>query len=227
MWNSNLREYKGLTLMELIISLGMLSLLLILIFSTFELGTRLFRDTTTRQNTETELRGIKLMLERDVNLSNFWYSDSEERAVDLERRDALSLSSLSNWDDPALYDPVTKRPAWNRYTVWYATMEAKGRLIRQAVEPSLGGAAYFTQPYGALKHNLNDNPLSNSSVVYSRELTRDLKEFQADMRLQNGTVEARLRLHATGTQRPQTGVKTEDHLEVTLVLQPKNSWPAI
>lgn len=225
MWNSS-RE-RGLALIELIISLAMLSLLLLLIFSTFELGTRLFRDTTTRQSSEMELRGIRLMLERDVNLSNFWYSNTVEREIGGSRRDALSLVSLSNWDDSTLYDPTTKRPAWNRYIVWYATGEPKGRLIRQALAPSLGGSPYFTQPYGALPLNLSDDPMSNANLVYSRELTQNLREFRTQTRLQNGTIETHIRLQASGSKRPQSTENTEDHLEVTLTFQPKNSWPAI
>lgn len=227
MWRlKNRSEIGGMSLIELIISLSMLSLLLLLIFATFELGTRLFRDTSVRQSSEMDLRGIKLMLERDINLSNFWQSNVAPREISGNKRDALSLVSLNNWDDPANYDPGTKRPAWNRYIVWYATSEPKGRLVRQAVDPPTGGSP-FNAPYGALSTNLSDDPLTNEHVVYSRELTDNLREFQAETRFQNGTIRARIRLQASGGKRPQSMENTEDHLEVTMTFQPKNSWPAI
>ena len=218
-----------MSLIELIISLSMLSLLLLLIFATFEMGTRLFRDTSVRQSSEMELRGIKLMLERDINLSNFWHSNinSSPREMAGQKRDALSLVSLNNWDDPANYDPVSKRPAWNRYIVWYGTLEPKGRLVRQAVDPPLGGSPYFNGPYAALSTNLSDNPLSNQHLVYSRVLTDNLREFQTETRFQNGTIRVRIRLQASGSKRPQSMENTEDHLEVTMTFQPKNICTAI
>ncbi len=217
----------GFTLLELLISMSLLSLLLILIFAAFDLGTRIFQETAVRQSSETQLRNIRVLLERDAKLASFWYSNSISRSTTDGERDALSLAAVSDWDDPTKYDSTTGRPLWDRYIVWYATTGETGSLYRQIVAPSFPGPALATA-YGSLGTNLSDlNPLANEDVVFSRLLSENVVDFRADLKAQNGTVTTTIRLLSKGGKRALSGVKVEDHLEVTLVFQPKNTWPAI
>jgi prepilin-type N-terminal cleavage/methylation domain-containing protein len=220
---------SGFTLIELLISMGLLGLLLGMIFAAFDLGTRIFQETATRQSSETQLRNIKLLLERDCKLSNFWYSRALSRPA-LEGdgfRDALSLSTLGNWDDPSRFDSLTGRPLWDRYVVWYATQETPGKLYRQVVEPSFTGPS-LTAPYSALPSNLSTlDPNSNADLVSSRLLSQNVQNFETGLKLKNGTITTTIRLLSVGGKRPTSATRVEDHLEVSLTFRPKNSWPAI
>lgn len=218
---------RGLSLLELTITVALLGLLLLLIFNSFDMGTRIFQETSVRQSTETQLRSIKVLLQRDIKLSNFWLCNAVSRPTADGSRDALSLATLSNWKDPTLYDGTTNRPLWNRYTVWYATQGSLGSLHRQVISPSFSGSALATA-YGDLAANLSDtDPNSNADVTFSRVLSEGVRDFEISTRLQNGTIRAKIRLEATGLKRANSSDKTKDNLEVSLVFRPKNTWPEI
>lgn len=220
--------------MELVITMGMLSLLTFLLFSAFELGTRVFRDTTVRQDTENQLRAIKLLLERDANHTNVWNCNENglPRTVNVGgtdyNRDALAMSALDDWEAPANYDTLTYRPIWNRYIVWYATLESPtGALYRQVVDPPVPAGGFIT-PYAALGMNINEDPSLNADVVYSRPLSEDVIDFTTNVLFTDGTIQTSIRLKASGTStRPGTMVRTEENLQVDFMFQPKNSWPQI
>jgi Prokaryotic N-terminal methylation motif len=220
-------RFHGFTLLELLISMSLLMVLLLLVFGAFDLGTRIFQESSVRQSAETQLRSIKVLMERDAKLANFWYTNEVSRPSVDGQRDALSLPSVSDWKDPASYDAATRRPLWDRYIVWYATLGPKGSLYRQVVEPTLAGPSLIA-PYGALSANLSDsNPLSNADVVFSRVLSENVLDFEVTTKYQNGTVQAKVRLLSEGGKRAMGSDRTQDNLEVTLVFQPKNTWPAI
>lgn len=102
----------------------MVSLMLVLIFGSFGLASGLFQDTSTRQGSEMQLRAIKLLLQHDLELSDFWLTNKLKRPLIGEgNRDALSTANLSDWNDNTKFDPSTDRPRWDRYVVWYATQE--------------------------------------------------------------------------------------------------------
>jgi hypothetical protein len=216
-------------LIELIITMAMLGLLTALLFSAFELGTRVFRDTSVRATSENQLRSIKLLFERDVHHSNIWYCNKNPlpRPVGASDRDALGMPTLDNWNDDTNFDPVSLRPMWNRYIVWYATTASPtGALYRQIIEPAVP-AGGFTSPYGALSANLSATPSLNADVLYTRIMSEDVIDFKTNFKFQDGTVSATVRLMSTGAQRPGTLVKTEENLQVQFTFQPKNSWPRI
>lgn len=203
---------------------AILSGLLLLVFGAFGMATSLFQDTEVRQGTENQLRSIKLLLQRDLELSDFWLMSIAPRSTADGDRDALCVSALSDWADPVRFDSTTDRPRWDRRVVWYATREPDARLYRQVVEP--GGV--LSGPYADLTSNLSEvNPEGNQDVVYSRILSRGVRNFRVTNRLQNGTVTVDLKLLAEGRRRPNTATKTQENLEITLVFQPRNTFPKI
>ena len=224
---------SGTTLIELIVAMAMLSLLTALLFGAFEMGTRVFRDTTVRQTSENQLRSIKLLLERDANHTNFWYCNKNAlpRSVGGKNRDALAMSTLDDWESPANFDSLTLRPVWNRYIVWYADQSSPtGTLYRQLVEPPLPSPPDppgFITPYGALGANINEEPALNEDVIYTRSMSEDVIDFTVNLRFENGTIETILQLRAEGIQRPGTQDRTEENLQVRFTFQPKNTWPRI
>lgn len=219
------------TLIETIVTLSILSLLLVLIFGTFGMATSIFQDTDVRQSAELQLRGIKLLMERDLELSDYWHQNSLHRDFGTDPdtaqtvwRDAVSVCNLSDWKAVGNFDPVTGRPIWNRHVVWYATQENEAKLIRQVVEP--GGPV--TEPYSVLSSNVSDsNPNANADLLHSRVLSESIKNFQVIPRPQNGTVGIILRLRKSGAHRPNSMEKTEENLELAITFLPRNTWPKI
>lgn len=214
----------GFTLFETIVTFGILSALLTLVFAAFGMATGLFQDTEVRQGAENQLRSTKLLLQRDIELSDFWLMSTVARSTPDGDRDALSVSRLSDWNDTARFDAVTDRPIWDRYAVWYASLGTDGSLYRQVLQPS----GLVTAPYANLSTNLSDaNPESNQNVIYSRVLSDRVQNFRVTSRLQNGTVQINLRMAAEGSRRPNTMTRTRENLELTLIFQPRNTFPRI
>lgn len=203
---SRLGFKSGFTLLETIVSMAMLSGLILLIFGAFNLASGLFQDTGVRQSAEMQLRSIKLLLQRDIELSDFWLLSKVPRTLSTEgQRDALSLSGLSDWDDSSNFDSATDRPLWNRYIVWYASLEPKATLYRQVVDP---GSQILT-PYNDLDSNISDvNPGGNSNVIFSRTLSGRVRNFAVSDRLTNGTVTVVVHLDAEGFKRPNAATRT-------------------
>lgn len=213
--------------METLVTLSVLSLLLVVIFGTFGMATSIFQDTDVRQSSENQLRSIKLLMERDLELGDFWLLNTMNRPIadPPTSRDAFAIGTLADWDNPAQFDSVTGRPSWNRYIVWYATQESSGKMVRQVVEPP--GGAVLTAPYANLGANLNDDPDLNAHVLYSRTLSERLRNFQVEAAPQNGTLKATIGLQTTGAKRPNSQQNTMENLELTLVFLPRNTWPKI
>lgn len=204
----------------------MVSLMLVLIFGSFGLASGLFQDTSTRQGSEMQLRAIKLLLQHDLELSDFWLTNKLKRPLIGEgNRDALSTANLSDWNDNTKFDPSNDRPQWDRYVVWYATQEPTATLYRQVVEP--GGV--LTVANGNLStSNLSDlDPNSNANVIFSRRLSERVKDFNVNDRYENGTVTIRVHLQTDGLKRQNTMGKTQDNLELELTFQPRNTFPRI
>lgn len=227
MWKSS---PGGFSLTELIVTMGILGVLMTLAFGAFAFTTRVFADTNTRQSTETEMRNIKVLLERDLELTNFWQVNTQARTLPHGTRDGLAFVSLSDWTASGNFLAATGRPAWDRYVVWYSTQDnPSGSLYRQLLAPGLPPGGHLNSFYSDLSSNLSDsNPDGNKDVIYSRRLSQSVVDFEVTPKLTNGTVEVRIRLLAKGGMRPQSGgVRTAENLETKITFQPRNTWPAI
>ncbi len=214
---------------ELLIAAVILGLLLALAFGSVTMVTKLFNETELRQSAELQLRSIKLLLERDLELTDFWMTNSLSRGPtgDMGSRDALAVTTLSDWQAPSRYDGVTGRPLWDRYVVWYATQEEPGRLIRQVVAPG-GGGLTLTEAYQDLSSNLSEiSPEGNRDVLVTRYLSEGLESFRVTPRLQNGTVQVQIQLRSEGGRRAQSMERATENLELTLTFRLRNTWPKI
>jgi prepilin-type N-terminal cleavage/methylation domain-containing protein len=219
-------DQRGMTLIETVVTLGIFSLLLVFIFNTFSISTSVFQDTDVRQATESQMKSIKLLLQRDLEMGDFWFVNTVSRPqADGTFRDGMAVGTLADWDDASQFDIDTGRPAWNRYIVWYATQEDSGRMVRQVVET---GGGVLPGPYPSLSGNLNDvNPDANADLLFSRVLSAGVKNFRVDPRLQNGTISVSIRLESRGAKRANSQESTVDNLGLELVFRPRNSWPEI
>lgn len=208
----------------------MLGALLLLLFGAFSMSTRVFSESTLRQSAEQQLKTIRILLERDLELTSFWLIKEDARTLgDGTSRDGVAMVGLSEWNDSSLFQSGTQRPAWNRQLVWYATEETPGRLIRQVVAPPPPApSTYLNQPYEALADNRsNVSPESNHHVHSTRYLSAGVTDFKVTSKLSNATLEVKLHLQQKGNYRAQSMAKTENHLQVLWIFCPKNTWPPL
>jgi type II secretory pathway pseudopilin PulG len=218
---------RGFTLAELMISLFIMTFLVLIGLAAFQLTTNLFQASLLRQSTENQIRSVKSLLERDFALTNSWLMARVERRG-ANARDAVALPTLSDWKDPANFDPDNGRPAWNRYVVWYANNSERGLLVRQVVAPALPADGFFSAPYADLSVNLSEtDPLTNQDLIYSKALSNDVVDFQVDAFEGASRADVRLKLLATGARRAGGLEQAVEVVEVTLKFDIKNTWPRL
>lgn len=226
----NSRRKSGQLLLELLLSMGMLGLVLGLVFLAFRATVRVFGESTLRQSAEQQLKAIRVLLERDTELTNFWLANVATRtSVEGTSRDGISLVALSDWNNAALFQSGTLRPAWDRQIVWYATQKTPGRLIRQVNAPApVSPATYLNTPYPLLLPGFSDTTLeSNHDTLSTRYLSDDVVDFGVTSRLQNATLRVTLHLRKSGNYRRESMEKTENSLQVVWTFCPKNTWPPL
>lgn len=132
----------GTTLIELLISMGILLLVLGAVFLLFAIGSRGFRTVEARQGAQNQLAAVRAALQRDLQLSHFYGMGLAENTSftvggESRPRHALSAVQLGDWEAPASRD-MFGIPNWDRWVVFRVTNEAQGQLVRHLIEPAGG-----------------------------------------------------------------------------------------
>lgn len=216
----------GVTLVELLISISILGFLVIAGLAAFSLTSNLFQESLVRQSAENQARAFEALMGRDFALADSWLATVTKRGS-ANSRDALSLPALDDWRKSTNFRP-TKRPAWNRYVVWYANNAESGLLVRQVVAPDLPKEGYFTEPYAALSANLSEtDPLSNSDLVYSQAISKDVVDFEVNLFPGAPEANVRLSLLSSGAHRAGGKERVREHVDLNFKFPLKNTWPKI
>jgi prepilin-type N-terminal cleavage/methylation domain-containing protein len=218
---------QGFTLMELMITMSILLGILAMVVGIMIYGVRMFNHASLRQGLEGDARRLSTRLKQDVALTDFRTVSIQQRSLGAFRRDGLCMASLSNWDDDTNFQTGLGLPRWNRYTVYYATLETSGRLMRQDLEPSGVPVDGWSGPYGALSTNLREDPALNPAAVSSTVLSGHVQSFECETDLSENTVAVRCRLRQVGLQKAGSNQKSDESLEFRLLLKTKNTWPDI
>lgn len=211
----------------------MLGGIITLTFMALGMTTATFSESTLRQSSEQQLKVISLMLERDLELTDFWGAIASSPVTPpAAPRDGLAILGLSDWNDPDLFEPTTKRPLWNRYVVWHATSGTPGKLVRQVLRPTTPptspSVALSLFPTDDLNAILSTGaPKSHLEVLSARDLSDQIETFKVSTLLENGTIKVELKLHHKGLRRAQSMEQAEDFLEGQWTILPRNSWPRI
>lgn len=226
---------RGHTLVEMFISLALLSGLGVVLFFMFSSGTRSFRMLVTRQGLQAEARRISSVLRRDLVLTHYRTAEVEDRtATNGSERDGLMFVGLDNWSntvDPARFDE-NLRPIWNRRVMWYATRDDTeklnppgdselGQLVRKVVNPA---PILFPLPYGNfLSFMVSPMDRSVDYKIYSRNVV----SFAVRLDPATETVMAHLVLRQGAGVGPGGAKQTVESFEVFIDTHPENTWPAL
>lgn len=217
-----MRHSRAFTLLELLIGMAVLGLLIITLFQAFDFGAKAFREATTRQDAQGATTRAYTVLRGDLRRSHFRSISTVERATTVEeeevRRDALSVGSLRDWQDTASYDSLNGVPKWDRYVLFYATMD--GKLVRTTVD--LDSPDFSPTPFYDLDPHryLQDDPSTNTGYQSGqRVLCENLLEFRCSLQPAHDTVQVQCTLLQKRDQRRMGRSGFE------LDIFPQNTWP--
>ena len=144
-----------------------------------------------------------------------------QRLAAANPRDGVSFSTLSDWSKPALFDPGDGHPLWDSYTVYYATLETPGRLVKQVYTPA---GAPFVNPMAGFSAvaNTRDDPSSNLGVIQRTSVLAAQVEV---LRLQAGSdsLQLRLLLGAQSGRRFDGNGSSQERLEMNFTLKQENT----
>jgi len=157
---------RAFSLLEVMVSMAILSLALLVCFQLFEWGSRAAVLGQARAGLEGESGRILLAIRGDLQRSDYsgleTLTDSTRSVTNPEgqlvERHALCTLGLKNWNDPASIDPVAAAPKWDRYVVLYATKSTPGSLVKQTYSVITVG------PMGTLDARVQDNPALNGAL---------------------------------------------------------------
>ena len=219
-------------------SVGMFGLLMILIFTFFEWGSRSFYLASKRQGIQADglrvMTGLKSDLRRTAKGTVSIEHRTSAVAVGATNpdRDALVVGGLQNWADASNsnnFDLSSGQPKWNRYVVYYATTgEANGKIYRVIIDPS--PPPISPKPIGpGLLGTINDAPDTNlfqGTTPGYVLLSENVEEFACEDD-GNGHFRVSLKLRSKRPARPGGAATTEDEVyQLKMSVATENSYPA-
>lgn len=228
------RRTRGMSLLETVFSLGILSVVMLAIFGIFSIGQRSFHFASLRQGLQSEARKAWTLLKQDLRLSNFVATTARARTSSLllprreaeglvpVDRDGLCLPSLRDWASATSINEVTGFPNFDCYIVYYASEDPEGRLIRQIIQPSTVG------PYPFEGFTLNQDPLTNAHRVGNpRILSNRVLSFRARKDEGSRLIRLSVRFRGMGAGKPGSQKNADETFELSLQIYPENTYPRL
>jgi type II secretory pathway pseudopilin PulG len=231
---------RGLSLIELMVAVGLFLGVSILIFAFFRYGVRSFSQANQRHGMQTDslrtIESLQVELKRSAVASVLVENDgSRSLTVDgkVVQRDVIAFATLKDFRDISNsenYDTVTGAPLWNRYWVYYATKEEKGRIVRLKVDPDPAPEG----PLPLLKDDFDrlyyDNPQTNSFEGETPQyvvLARNVYDFRITPAGAGGSFLVSLKLKEKHQHEAVKASKrrSHDYYEIKLSIAPENSFP--
>ncbi len=215
------------------VCLGIFSLLTLVALGVLVFGAQGFHQVVYEQGSQNDIRRIMAAIQRDLTSTHHKSVSLVDRdSASGNQRDGICVVSLDNWNDPGNFDTYL-RPKWNRYVVYYATLEEKGqnqtgRLIREVCIPGSNVGPYeFDKFLNSPGYYLTEGPAANTIDITSQVLTDRLWKFELTNNLVAQSVSLRLALR-NPPQNTATGTEREMHsMEILQEIKPANTWPQI
>jgi prepilin-type N-terminal cleavage/methylation domain-containing protein len=215
------RRKRGFTLVEILLAMGLLSLLSIGLFSAFDYGATAFRHATSQQENQGALTRAYTTLRDDLRQTHFRSVSVKQRTVEVEgehlSRDGLCFGGLKDWDAEESFDAVNGLPKWDRYLLYYATQ--KGLLVRSEIDPAFPD--FSPAPFGSLdetEHMQEDPAFNAGNQIAYKIVTNTVKEFAVELDPGSDTVLVSCVLKLRHRDRT-------DLTEFELEISPQNTWP--
>ncbi|MFN8607979.1 MAG: hypothetical protein U0931_10630 [Vulcanimicrobiota bacterium] len=230
---------RGFSILELAVACLMFLGVLSVVFFFFRYGTRAFITANQRQGVQADalrvMDGLQADVKRTAARSILILNDNSRiRPVGSANvhRDVISMAGLKDWsnlNDTENFDLAGSQPKWNRYWVYYATVDAdRGTLIRLKVDPLPPPISPTALTIGKLLGLCKDNPALNNfdgATPAHSELSRNIYEFQIE-RQGNNSFRISLKLQEKRQLRPGGGaVSGMETFQIKMHVRPENTYP--
>jgi hypothetical protein len=215
-------------LIEVIVVLLIFGILIAGIFAIFTYSAASFQHAVKRQGLSGEMEAVQRKLISDFKASHFGTVALVPRMTTLNDgadvpRDAFSFATLSDWQDPTNFHP-TGLPRWDRYLVYYPTLEESGRLVRQLVDP---GVLYAPVPYAELGTNISEIPNSNELLVQTTVLSNNVLSLTVERNDARQLLEVNLRLRDRGGRVAGSNRQIDETREAVFSMDALNTFPRL
>jgi hypothetical protein len=216
---------RAFSLLETLISVGILGGIMLLLCVIFEVGSHGFKVGTARLNLQSELRRIIQPLRRDLRNTSFPSVRTLARSAGPNQRGGVSCNGLTDTLSTGQYEAGSGLPLWNCYIVYFATLdEPVGKMVRgMLTDPSRDTVA---SPLAAFTEA--ELSISNPGWIEDtpRVLSDHVQHFSASLNGADQLITLQLRLQGAAG-RTELGQSLAEVLEVELVVQAANTWPRL
>jgi hypothetical protein len=217
---------------EALSTLVVFGFFMMVLFLTVAWGFRSFSLAIAKSDVTTEARRLSLFVERELRSSTYFSVSVVERTVGSDRRDAVCFVSRNSWSDASAYNQSKGTPAWNRYFVYYATLETPfGEFVRLAIDPPSAAdvGAFPYPPFVAA--GTQGNYLLESVTAYTapdvesaRSIAGSVQSFEVKKLPTTQELEFRLLLRQNGLMaRRANGDREGGTFELQYTVQPQNT----
>lgn len=220
----------GSSLIEVIFALGVLALLTTTFFLILDLSVRGFQNALVRHNIQSDTQRISYRLSEDLRRSHYFTISNIELRSSGNKYDrhALCIAAVKDWSQPNAIDPITSRPRWDGYVLYYCQRksgdEPVTRLFRCWLKPAnpqeLGQFAF-----PSLNPSIHCKPDPNNvSEIESFSMLSDIVESFSTVPGSNSQWQVKFKLRQRASRK--LGTKTvDDVLETTVQMRPENTFP--
>lgn len=177
------RDSRGFTIVEALITVGVFTFFLGVLFFTMDYGFRAFSVTVARSDVTTEARRLNLFLDRELRSSDYFSVSIRSRKASGHQRDGFSFVTVADWGGSDNFDVLENRPRWSEYILFYATTEQpSGKLIRAVMKPQqpadVGGFPYPPFVANPISYMRNDpTSYTGPDLGSTRVLATKVKSF--------------------------------------------------
>lgn len=210
--------------------MGLLALVSAVLYIIIDLGSRSFQRAVVRHNIQADTQRVAYRLTEDLRRTHFFTVSTIEAKSSQGnyQRDAICMAGVKDWANPAAIDPLTNRPKWDRYFLYYCVRQAGDEpvtsLYRCVILPkSTSEIGQFAFP--SLNPSVHCKP--NPSTVADFESFGKLSELVESLSAtstDNSQWRVSFKLRQRGAVRQ--GKRTIDEVQETVIqIKPENTFP--
>jgi prepilin-type N-terminal cleavage/methylation domain-containing protein len=223
-------RHAGFSLLEVVMAMVLISVGLFVTFSLFERGSRAFRLGDAKNALASDARRTVLALVPSLRVAD---SDTLEvldgrscasSSGQNVQRHGYSLAALTDWNDPASFNPDSADILWDSYRVVYANLLPLGDLIVQEYRPAPGPPYSGILPGFSEATHLANDPYLNPGALSTKNVCQSVDDFQVVFDPESQTLRLSLRLAARGAKKVG-GRQLDERSEATVLVRLENSGP--
>lgn len=225
------RERRGTSLVELMVSMGVLAVVLATLFVLFAQSYNGFHLLNTRQSVQGEVLQVRNWLENDFSTSHLGSVGVVARPTTAAgqpvSRDGVCCLTVSDWAQAANYFP-SGTPKWNRFIVYYASLDEAAELRRLTVLPqdlSDGTIEFLTVKPFPMPTDLEG--WTSPEILERRTISHNVLDFACELDLGGEALTQRIKFRRQGAHAGLGAKKVDEAFEATFHWTPVNTVPRL